>query len=99
MKTTYCKDLFTLGCAPEFESILVLLSNLPRFFSFSLDYSTWITQLTACNLQYIVMDVDICDFDRDHGESATYPIELLASWVLLHLEARSLPRRRTYPDA
>ena len=71
IKTTHCKDLFTLGCAPEFESFLVLLSNLPRFFSFSLDYSTWIPQLTACYLQYIVMDFDICDFDRDHGESAT----------------------------
>ena len=49
------------------------------------------------------MNIDICYFDGVHllGESATYPIELLATrlGVLLLLEGRSIPRRRAYPDA
>ena len=49
------------------------------------------------------MNVDIYYFDGVHplGESATHPIELLATRlkVLLLLEGRSLRRRRAYPDA
>ena len=49
------------------------------------------------------MNIDICYFDGVHplGESATHPIELLATClgVLLLLEGRSIPRRRAYPDA
>ena len=45
------------------------------------------------------MDVDICDFDKVHGEIASHPIELLATRVLLFLEGSSIPRRRAYPDA
>ena len=49
------------------------------------------------------MYIDIRCFDVDHllGESAMYPIELLATClgVLLLLEGRSIPRRRAYPDA
>jgi len=49
------------------------------------------------------MKIDICDFDEIHplGESATHPIELLATrlGVLLLLAGSSLRRRRAYPDA
>ena len=49
------------------------------------------------------MDVDICYFDGVHflGESATHPIELLATClgVLLLLEGSNIPRRSYYPDA
>jgi len=49
------------------------------------------------------MNIDIYYFDGVHpfGESATHPIELLATrlGVLLLLEGRSLRRRRAYPDA
>ena len=44
------------------------------------------------------MDFDICYFDGVHllGESATHPIELLATrlGVLLLLEGRTIPYRR-----
>ena len=49
------------------------------------------------------MNVYIYYFDGVHplGESATHPIELLATrlGMLLLLEGRSIPRRRAYPDA
>ena len=49
------------------------------------------------------MYIDICCFDGDHllGESATHPIELLATrlGVLLLLEGISISRRRAYPYA
>ena len=49
------------------------------------------------------MNIDICYFDGVHllGESATHPIELLATClgVLLLLEGSSIQRRRAYPDA
>ena len=49
------------------------------------------------------MDIDICDFDGEHllGESATHPIEQLATrlGVLLLLEGSSIQRRSYYPDA
>ena len=49
------------------------------------------------------MNIDICYFDGVHlfGESATHPIELLATrlGVLLLLEGSSIQRRRAYPDA
>ena len=49
------------------------------------------------------MKIDITYFVGDHplGESATHPIELLATrlGVLLLLEGKSIPRRRAYPDA
>ena len=49
------------------------------------------------------MNIDICYFDGVHllGESATHPIELLATrlGVLLLLAGSSLRRRSYYPDA
>ena len=49
------------------------------------------------------MNIDICCFDEVHlfGESATHPIELLATrlGVLLLLEGSSIQRRRAYPYA
>ena len=49
------------------------------------------------------MKIDICYFDGVYplGESATHPIELLATrlGVLLLLAGSSLRRRRAYPDA
>ena len=49
------------------------------------------------------MKIDICDFNGVHplGDSATYPIELLATrlGVLFLLAGSSLPRRHAYPDA
>jgi len=48
------------------------------------------------------MKIDICYFDGVHslGESATHPIELLATrlGVLLLLAGSSLRRRRAYPN-
>ena len=47
------------------------------------------------------MNIDICYFDGVHllGESATHPIELLATClgVLLLLEGSSIPRRSLLP--
>ena len=49
------------------------------------------------------MHIDICYFDGVHpvGESATHPIELLATrlGVLILLAGSSLRRRRAYLDA